>query len=101
MATYVELRQLFSNSSLSNRIEVACVIAANIVRTEDAGTDNHANRITWAKQTFGSPGSMASKMLMYLLAANKDLTAVQLVGVSDEDLQTAVNAAVNLFADGS
>ena len=33
MATYMELRALFGNSDLSNRIEVACIIAAEAIRS--------------------------------------------------------------------
>lgn len=101
MATYVELRQLFGNGDLLNRIEVACIVAAEAIRVEDAGVPNHANRLLWAKATFQTPRPVAERMLMSLLAANKALTVQQLAGVTDEALQTAVGSAVNLFADGS
>jgi hypothetical protein len=101
MATYLELRQLYGNGDLLNRIEVAAIIAADAVRVEDAGTTNHANRLLWAKATFTSSRSVAEQMLKALLAANKDLTVAQLTGATDASLQTAVNNAVNIFATGS
>ena len=101
MATYTELRQLYAHGDLLNRIEVACIVAAEKIRTEDAGTANHVNRLLWAKATFGGSRRVAELMLMSLLAANRALTSAQLVGVSDEGLQTAVDGAVNIFADGS
>ncbi|HUW81178.1 MAG TPA: hypothetical protein VMZ31_00105 [Phycisphaerae bacterium] len=101
MASYVELRQLFGNGDLRNKIEVACIVAAEAIRTEDAGTANHANRLIWAKKAFSSPNGIRDEMLMALLAANKDSTVQDITGVTDEPLQTLVNAAVDVFADGS
>jgi len=101
MATYIELRQLFGQGDLLNKIEVACVIAAEAVRTEDAGTTNHANRLIWAKRTFSSPRGVAEQMMMAILAANNALSVAQITGSSDSAIQTKVDAAVDLFADGS
>jgi len=101
MATYMELRQLFGNNDLKNRIEVACIVAAEAIRTEDVGTVNHANRLVWAKRAFGSPNTIRDEMLMALLAANKDASVATIEGVADAALQTLINAAVNVFADGS
>ena len=103
MATYTELRQLYAHGDLLNRIEVACIVAAEKIRAEDVTTENHVNRITWAKATFGGSRRVAELMLMSLLAANRALSVEQITGVNvtDEVLQTAVDGAVNLFADGS
>ena len=69
MATYLEIFDLRSNSALKNRIGVACVVAAEAIRTEAAGTTNHANRMIWAKgpacqsgkrsraHAYGAPGA--------------------------------------------
>jgi hypothetical protein len=101
MATYIELRQLYGHGDLLNRIEVACIVAAETIRTESAETANHANRLVWAKSTFSGSRRAAEQMLMALLAANKALTVAQLTGVSDTDLQAAVDGAVDIFADGN
>lgn len=101
MATYLELRQLYGNGDLLNRIEVACIVAADAIRKEAGSVENHANRLIWAKDTFSQSRHVAEQMLMVLLAANKALTVAQLTGVSDADLQTAVDGAVNVFATGS
>ena len=101
MATYTELRGLFNSSDLKNRASVACIVAAETIRGEDGGVTNHANRLLWAKQAFGNPNTAADKMLMALLAANKSAEVAAIEGVSDADLQTKVDAAVDLFADGS
>jgi len=101
MATYIELRQIFGNGDLLNRIEVACIVSASIIQSEDAGTANHANRLLWAASVFSSSRPWAEKMLMALLAANRASTVQQITGASDEILQTLVNNTVNLFATGS
>ena len=100
MATYMEIRALFNNSELINKTQVACVIAAETIRTEDVGTANHANRLLWAKAAFASPASIASQVLMAILAANSDLTVAQITGATDAVLQGKVDAAVDLFATG-
>jgi hypothetical protein len=101
MATYAELRQLFSENELKNKVEVACIVAAESIRNEDAGTPNHANRLVWAKRAFGAPNSIRDEMLMALLAANKDATVTAILAVSDAAMQSLVDAAVDVFADGS
>jgi len=101
MATYTELRQLYSSDDLKNKIGVACIVAAEAIRNEPPATENHANRLLWAKRAFQSPGSIREHMLMTLLAANKDLTVSQITGASDAAIQAKVDAAVNLFADGN
>jgi hypothetical protein len=101
MATYLELRNLYAHGDLVNRVEVACIVAAEKIRVESDATANHANRALWAKETFGDTRGVASKMLMAVLAANRTLTVAQLVGATDDAIQTAVDNAVNIFATGS
>ncbi len=101
MATYQELRDLFTHGELRNKIEVACIVAAEAIRVEDAGTENHVNRLVWARAAFSNPNSIRDQMLMALLASNKDTAVAAITGVSDAALQTLVDAAVNMFADGS
>jgi len=101
MATYVDLRHLFSDAALANRIEVACIVAAETIRGESDQTANHANRLLWAQRAFNAPKDAANKMVMAVLAANKSATVAQITGATDATLQAAVDAAVNLFADGS
>lgn len=101
MATYVELRNLFHHGDLRNKVEIACIIVAEEIRTEVDTIDNHANRVIWARQTFEDSRNQAAKMMMAILAANKDATTTQILAASDTAIQTQVGAAVNLFADGS
>lgn len=100
MATYTELRNLFNHDGLRNRLEVAIVVAAEAIRNEEPTTDNHANRLLWAQSAFSNVTTQRDKMLMALLAANRELTVEQLTGAADTALQTAVNDVINLFATG-
>lgn len=101
MATYDELRGLFTHGPLRNKVEVACIIAAEAVRTEDVGVANHVNRLVWAKRVFENPGAVRDHMLMALLATNKDLAVAAITDATDAAIQTQVDAAIDVFADGS
>lgn len=100
MATYEELYSLHSdNDPLIQKIAVANWIAADAIRVESAATPNHANRLLWAKDMLNTPGlAPAQQMLNAVLAQNKSLTVAQINGASDADIQTAVDAAVDLVA---
>lgn len=101
MATYDELFGLQANDSLRNRIAVACIVAAEAIRTENANTANHANRLLWAKAVFANPQGEAQRMLWAVLAQNKTATVAQITGATDATIQTAVSAAVDVFATGA
>lgn len=98
MATYAELYNLQSNSALKNRIAVACVVAAELIRGEDVATVNHTNRATWARNVFADAGRESTRMMMAVLAQNRGFTVAQITGATDAEIQTAVNNAVNVFA---
>jgi hypothetical protein len=89
------------NSPIRNRIAVACIIAANTIRTEDEATPNHANRLVWAAKVFASPAAQVGPMLRVLVAANHALPIAQIADATDEAIQAQVDAAVDLFATGA
>jgi len=101
MATYTELRQLFADNDLRNKTDVAVIIAAEAIRVEDIGTTNHANRLIWAKTAFANPRGKSDEMLMALLASNSTASIEAIQTVTDSALQAKVDAAVDVFADGS
>jgi L-ribulose-5-phosphate 3-epimerase UlaE len=98
MATYLELYELTGNIQLRERLAVACVVAADQIRLEVDTVPNHVNRLAWAKRAFENPLNEATRMLPAILAQNRAATAAQIIGATDVDLQTAVNAAINIFA---
>ena len=101
MATLLELRGLLRDNVLHQKVEAAVLIAANAIRVEAAATANHANRLVWAKQAFASPVSKVEGMLSAVLSANASATVAQIQGASDAAIQSNVNVAVDLFADGT
>ena len=101
MALYKDLRGLFDHNEMKLRVEVACIVAAEAIRTEDAGTDNHANRLLWAQKAFNNPSAVRDDMLMALIAANKTADVAAIIAADDATMQTKVDAAVDVFADGS
>jgi hypothetical protein len=98
MATYAELLGASTDPTLNNKIRVAVVIAAEVVRTENGATANHANRLVWAAKVFDSPDSEAKRMIWAVLAQNSNATLAAILGASDATVQSAVNAAIDVFA---
>ena len=101
MATYQELRFLFANDDLRHKIEVACIVAAEAIRTEEASVENHANRLLWAKAAFSNPSTVSKQLLMAMLATNKEAEVSAITGVTDALIQAKVDAAIDVFADGT
>ena len=87
MALYTELRDLFNDSTLQNRIEVAVIVAANDL--SDSASNN-----AWVAQAYSNPKAEAKKALMSVLATHNGLTVAQIQGADDATLQTAVDAAI-------
>lgn len=100
MATYAELLTASENDALRQKIRVAVVVAAETIRTELSSVPNNANRLKWAKSVFEGPDAVAQRMIWAVLAQNRAATLAQITGASDTDVQTAVDAAVNVFATG-
>lgn len=101
MATYAELITASQSGTLTDKIKVACFIAAEVVRNELGSVTNHTNRLIWAKQVFANPEGEAKRMVWAVLAQNQAATLAQITGASDASVQTAVNAAVDVFATGT
>ena len=88
MATYTEVRNLFNDSALANRVEVAVIIAAN-------GLADNASNNAWDGAAYANPTTEARKALMSVLATNNALTVEAIQGATDVALQAAVDAAVS------
>lgn len=95
MASYTELRNLFADDALRNRVTVACVIAAN---AQLSGTPTTAQQ-KFAELVFSNPDAMGAKVLMAVLAANAGATVTQINNATDAVIQAQVNSVVpNLTA---
>ena len=100
MATYDELLTANGNTALLNKVRVAVVVAATTIMTEDTQTAKHAERLKWAKEVFANPALAATQMMWPVLAQNKAFPLSSITGADDATVQGAVDAAVNVFAQG-
>jgi len=97
MATYTEIFNLQTDSGLRNKIAVAVMVKAQAVIDSASPT---IEQITWAAEALQNPTAKASILLNYVLAANKAATITQILAASDEDIQTKINAAVDVIISG-
>jgi hypothetical protein len=96
MATYAELIQAAGDSALIDKVRVACVIAADAIRQNGAAT---AAQKAWARGVFNNPETPQTGLLWAVLAQNKASTLAAILGATDTQVQTAVDAAVALFSE--
>jgi len=95
MATYLEVRQLFNDSDLLNKVTVAVVIAANNLLS---GTPTAAEK-AWAAEVFSRPGIAGKQAVMAVLAENNALSVAAIQGASDSAIQSGVNTVVSTLVD--
>ena len=102
MATYVELYTLQSDATLLQRVTSALNISAVTIFEEPAAVVNHDRRVLFAKAvTRAILGSdMQLSMLKFLLGKFNAMTVANIQASTDAQIQTAVDAAINLFATG-
>ena len=91
MASYLELQSLFNDNDLTLKIQTATIIAANNLLTAGAPS---ANDRKFAELVFSSPGAIAKKVLMSVLATNNAVTVAQIQGAADSAIQTNVDAVI-------
>jgi len=96
MATYQELRALFNDSDLMEKVEVAVVVAANDLAT--AATPTTAQK-AWAAQVAANPSGEAQTAMMFVLAQNKGQSVATIQGATDAALQNNVNSVVPVLVD--
>jgi hypothetical protein len=92
MATYAELRDLLRDGRLTPKIQTAIAVKAHAIMQEATPS---AERLAWASAALPPTQDAAEKMLAYALAANKALTAAQILSASDAALQAAIDEAVD------
>lgn len=98
MATYTELNTLSTDAALLARIKAAVAIAADTIRQEANSAPNNLQRKAWAREALKDPETAAVNVVWLVLAQNRSFTASQITSGSDANLQTAVDAAVNIMA---
>lgn len=92
MATYTELRNLFSSDALRARLEVAVCIKAQTILQEETPSPE---RLAWAGGAFSATNVEADRILRYLLAVNHAASVETITGATDETLQTQTDAVID------
>lgn len=94
MASYEDLRGLFAESPLRNRLEIACAVKAREI-IESASPP--AGALEWAGNvlTPSRTTAEAERMLLYLLAGSESLTVAEIKQSLDTTLQAAVDNAID------
>lgn len=104
MATYDELLTIANGAGagaqLYGRVKIACLVACDTIRAEAAGVTNHANRLKWAATVLQDPDAAAKRMLLAVLAQNRAAALAAITSATDATVQSAVDAAVDLVAQG-
>lgn len=96
----------FSTTGIYHRtVGSVMKLADYILTTEDAATENHANRVIWATQTVANPPSKADQMMAHIsvngtILAGYDPKAPD-EGVKDADIDYVVNTLCNTYATGA
>jgi hypothetical protein len=98
MATYTELNTLSTDAALLARVKAAVAIAADTIRQESSGAANNLQRKGWAREALKAPEVAANNIIWLVLAQNRGFTVAQITNGTDANLQTAVEAAVNIMA---
>ena len=92
----MEIYQLYHDSNLKNRVEVAIAKAAVDIYKEAPATVNHAERLVWAKAAIQNTKAETEKFIWGVLSDS----TIQTSGNSATDAQviSAVNAIVTALA---
>lgn len=97
MATYAELHGLTTNVALLNKVMIAVAVAAEVIRTEDSATPDHARREAWAKAALANVDGTARQLMWALMAQNASAPATNIENAGDVAIQTAVESALELM----
>ena len=107
MATYLELRDLYNDDALQNKIEVAMSIAGTEVLlnndtsapyAQTAGA--HEKRVRYAYRVNQNTAGESEKMWKLVLAVNNGLTVAQIQGAADNAFLTNVKDLYDELANG-
>lgn len=91
------------SGTLRAKFIAACLKAAYAILNEDAGTSNHANRLTWANVILlGTVAEVEEKAVQHLRYAMASNASLQSSGeaATDNDVEYIVNSQINTFATG-
>lgn len=87
----------YNNADLKKRTVAAVAkVAMYIITTEDPGTANHTERVTWAMDAISNT-PQASERMMWAIAQNATINADP-AAATDADIEYVVNVSVDSIA---
>ena len=96
MATYLELNAVKTNTDFKARVDIAVAKFAMYKLDENPATAGHALAVKWAQNALANPGSVAAGILpAVVMDAAIQAKASDPATITDEEVQSAVEAAVN------
>lgn len=105
MASLAELRTLYGNSELRNKIAAAIAISVNTVMEGNdnvppfsQGAGDHDLRVIYAQGLLGNTPGEAKRYIEVVLAKNDGATVVDILAAPDSAIQTNVDESFDLFA---
>ena len=85
---------IYSNADIEKKVVVACLQSADTIIHEDASTENHDLRMSWARSVISNPIQAARKMLPVIIVN----PIVQSGTYADSDLLWLVQTNINAYA---
>ena len=90
MATYSELRSLFSNDDLRHRVETAVIIAAE---AELAASPGSVEGRAWGLKVLRGPANWGRTAFLSVLASNNAASVGAIQSATDSTIQSNVDVA--------
>jgi len=90
--TYDQSAQLSTDLTFRGRVKIACLNFAKYIANEAPSVPAHNSRYRWAQTCFQNPDMTAGQIQPYV--AMQDQVQAQGTAVSDADLQTATETAL-------
>lgn len=108
MTDYKDIRKMYTNAAMRDRVAVAIAVAADKIRTEkdsDGGFARdpkaRARRVAWAKAVLGKTETQVNRFWQAILASNHKKDITEIAGWTDEAVQTEVESLVDFFSDAA
>lgn len=99
MATYAELSQIRNNAGWDDflkNVEVACFNKATTIINDASPTQAS---LLWAEFAFRDGPGVAERAVQYVVLRNKASTIAEIIALSDNTIQLAVNSFVEALYD--
>lgn len=95
MASYLELRGLFGDDDLRNKVTTAIVINIEAKLNQASSPESTVNAKKFALDVIENPDTWGQKILALVLAANGNLAVATIQGAADNAIQTNVDDVID------